>query len=211
MLINIRLAALVAIMCAIVAVSNYLVQFPVNYTIGSINVADLLTWAAFVYPVAFLVTDLANRTFGPANARKIVFAGFVLAVILSIYLATPRIAIASGTAFLLAQLLDVSIFNRLRDGKWWRAPLVSSLLGSTLDTILFFSLAFAPSFALLGPNNEFAIANAPLLGVFATEAPRWISWAIGDYAVKILIGAAMLIPYGILARLVLKPVSANTA
>ncbi|MCP4072462.1 MAG: VUT family protein [Hyphomicrobiales bacterium] len=199
---------LVAAMCAVVALSNYLVQYPVELAIGSLNLADLLTWAAFTYPVAFLVTDLANRIFGPAGARKIVFAGFVLAVLLSIYLATPRIAIASGAAFLLAQLLDVSIFDKLRHGTWWRAPLVSSLLGSTLDTIIFFTLAFAPGFAFLGTNDEFAIAAAPLLGIFSSEFPRWISWAIGDYGVKILVGGVMLIPYGILARLFLRPVSA---
>jgi uncharacterized PurR-regulated membrane protein YhhQ (DUF165 family) len=211
MLNNTRLLIFVSAMCMVVALSNYLVQFPVNQTIGAVNLADLLTWAAFTYPVAFLVTDLANRTFGPAGARKIVLAGFVLAVIASIYLASPRIAIASGTAFLLAQLLDVSIFDKLRHGRWWRAPLVSSLLGSTLDTILFFSLAFAPAFVLLGANDDFAVANAPLLGVFEIEAPRWVSWAIGDYIVKILVGASMLIPYGILAQLFLKPMSRNTA
>ena len=210
MLIKSRLLILIAAMCAVVALSNYLVQFPVKYSFGSLDLADLLTWAAFTYPVAFLVTDLANRAFGPASARKIVFAGFLLAVILSVYLATPRIAIASGTAFLLAQFLDIAIFDRLRDGRWWRAPLVSSLLGSTLDTIIFFSLAFAPAFVSLGANDDFAIANAPFLGIFASELPRWISWAVGDFAVKILVGAAMLIPYGLLTRLFIKPVTAQS-
>ena len=129
-----------------------------------------------------------------------VLAGFALAVLLSIALATPRIAIASGTAFLTAQLLDVAIFDRLRDGAWWRAPLVSSVIGSVLDTCLFFSLAFAPAFAVLGPNDPFAIGAAPLLGVLAVEAPRWVSWALGDLAVKLLVGLAMLLPYGVLAR-----------
>ena len=200
-----RLILLTAAMCVIVALSNYLVQFPVVYAIGNINLADLLTWGAFTYPAAFLITDLANRVAGPSGARKIVFAGFILAVLLSIILATPRIAIASGSAFLLAQLLDVSIFDKLRNRKWWQAPIVSTLFGSTLDTILFFSLAFAPTFALLGANDDFAIANAPLLGVFAQEVPRWISWAIGDYAVKLLVGAAMLLPYGLLFRIIAKP------
>ena len=207
MLVNIRLLALVAAMCAVVVLSNYLVQFPVNQMIGSLDLANLLTWGAFTYPVAFLVTDLANRALGPANARKIVFAGFVLAVLLSIYLATPRIAIASGSAFLLAQLLDVSVFDSLRNSKWWRAPLVSSLLGSTLDTIIFFSLAFASAFAMLGANDDFAIASAPLLGIFTSQVPRWISWAIGDFAVKILVGVVMLLPYSILTRSLLKPVT----
>ena len=198
MLNSARIVWLVIAMCAVVALSNFLVQFPVNATLGGVNLADLLTWAAFTYPVAFLVTDLSNRLLGPSGARKIVFAGFVLAVAFSIYLATPRIAVASGSAFLSAQLLDVSIFNKLRHGKWWRAPLISSLLGSTLDTIIFFSLAFAPQFVALGANDDFAIANAPLLGAFVIEVPRWVSWAIGDYSVKLLVGASMLLPYGAL-------------
>lgn len=200
MLNSTRLLSLVTAMCLVVVASNYLVQFPMNWTVGSINLADILTWGAFTYPAAFLITDLANRLTGPANARKIVLVGFVIAVGLSFYLATPRIAIASGSAFLLAQMLDVSIFNKLRNGKWWRAPLISSLLGSTLDTMIFFSLAFAPMFVVLGANDDFAIASAPFLGIFTSEIPRWVSWAVGDYAVKILVGAAMLLPYGIATK-----------
>ena len=139
------------------------------------------------------------------EAKKIVLAGFILAVLLSVYLASPRIAVASGTAFLLAQLLDISIFNKLRNGVWWRAPLVSSFLGSILDTTVFFTLAFAPAFVILGANNEFATASAPLLGVIENEVPRWVSWAMGDFAVKILVGASMLLPYGIVTKLFLKP------
>lgn len=213
MLIPLRLPIFIAAMCAVVALSNYLVQFPVQLIIGGVNLADLWTWGAFTYPVAFLVTDLANRTFGPSGARKIVLAGFILGILLSIYLVTedrisPRIAIASGSAFLLAQLLDISIFNKLRNGIWWRAPLVSSFLGSILDTVIFFSLAFAPAFLFLGANDLFAIASAPLFGIFENEVPRWISWAIGDFAVKILVGASMLLPYGIATKLFLKPKSA---
>jgi uncharacterized PurR-regulated membrane protein YhhQ (DUF165 family) len=126
-----------AVMAAVVVASNYLVQFPVNYAIGALNLADLLTWGAFTYPVAFLVTDLANRRFGPQAARIVVFIGFVIAVALSIWLASPRIAIASGSAFLMAQLLDVSIFDRLRDRVWWLPPLVSTVIGSFLDTLSF--------------------------------------------------------------------------
>jgi len=201
MLKPVRLILLVAAMCAVVVLSNFLVQFPVNQTIGTLNLADLLTWAAFTYPIAFLITDLSNRIYGPAFARNIVLTGFMLAVGLSIYLATPRIAIASGAAFLLAQLLDISIFNKLRNGIWWRAPLVSSLFGSALDTALFFSLAFAPAFVMLGSNDPFAIETTSFLGLFAAETPRWISWAFGDFAVKILVGVAMLAPYGIFAHL----------
>src|SRR5690606_1727631 len=117
-----RFAAAVAAMVAVVAASNILVQFPVRAQFGPLDLADLLTWGAFTYPVAFLVTDLTNRHFGPRRARLVVVAGFAVAVILSIWLATPRIAIASGSAFLVAQLLDISIFHRLRDAAWWKAP-----------------------------------------------------------------------------------------
>ena len=192
----------IAAMCAVVAASNFLVQFPVQGTIGALSLADLLTWGAFTYPAAFLVTDLTNRRFGPAKARQVVFAGFLLAVILSVMLATPRIAIASGTAFLLAQLLDVTVFDKLRQAAWWRAPLVSSFAGSAVDTVLFFSIAFAASLSMFGPNDDFAIANAPLLGVFGAEAPRWLSWALGDFAVKLLMALVLLAPYKMLRTLV---------
>lgn len=190
----------IAAMCAVVAASNYLVQFPVQATLGGYDLADLLTWGAFTYPVAFLVTDLTNRRFGPRAARTVVLAGFALAVALSVVLASPRIAIASGTAFLTAQLLDVAIFNRLREQTWWQAPLISSVIGSVIDTALFFALAFAPMFAMLGANDAFAIESAPLLGLFTVEAQRWVSWAIGDLGVKLLVGLAMLLPYGLLLR-----------
>ncbi|MBO6638582.1 MAG: queuosine precursor transporter [Roseitalea sp.] len=192
------MAGFIAAMCAVVAASNHLVQFPVQVTVGGYDFADLLTWGAFTYPVAFLVTDLTNRRFGPSAARIVVFAGFALAVLLSVVLATPRIAIASGTAFLAAQLLDVAVFNRLRERQWWQAPLISSVLGSVLDTFIFFTLAFAPAFAMLGANDAFAIETSALLGLFATEAPRWVSWALGDLGVKLLVGLAMLVPYGLL-------------
>ncbi len=204
MLDTLRLPIFIFAMCAIVALSNYLVQFPVQLAIARVDLANLLTWGAFTYPVAFLVTDLANRTFGPSEAKKIVLAGFILAVLLSVYFASLRIAVASGSAFLLAQLLDISIFNKLRSGIWWRAPLVSSFLGSIVDTIVFFALAFAPAFVILGANNEFAIASAPILGIIESEAPRWVSWAMGDFAVKVLVGAGMLLPYGIVTKLFLK-------
>ena len=154
-------------MTVVVVASNILVQYPIN---------DWLTWGAFTYPVAFLVTDLSNRWLGPARARRVVYAGFAIAVVLSVALATPRIAIASGTAFLCAQLLDVAIFDRLRRQAWWRAPLLSSLFGSSLDTALFFAIAFA-----------------------ATGLP-WVTWALGDLAVKLAVAALMLAPYRYLAR-----------
>ncbi|MEE4295934.1 MAG: queuosine precursor transporter [Wenzhouxiangella sp.] len=161
------LTVMVTAMVVIVASANYLVQFPVN---------DWLTWGALTYPISYFVTDLTNRWYGPERARKVVYVGFVLAVILSAWLASPRIAIASGAAFLVSQLLDVSIFNRLRGGRWWRAPLMSSVLGSLVDTALFFALAF-----------------------YATGVP-WMTLAIGDYGVKVVIAAAMLGPYRLIAR-----------
>ena len=115
---------------------------------------------------------------------------------------TPRIAIASGSAFLLGQSLDISVFNKLRAQSWWRAPLIGSLFGSLLDTVIFFSFAFAPFFVFFGPNDDFALASAPILGVMATEAPRWISWALGDLGVKILVGLVMLLPYGALMSVI---------
>ncbi len=195
-----QLLIAVAAMAAIIAGSNYLVQFPVQLQLGALNLADLLTWAAFTFPVAFLVTDLTNRLFGASAARKVVFAGFVIAVLISIVVASPRIAIASGSAFLTAQLLDVSIFDKLRTGLWWRAPLVSSVIGAVVDTFVFFSLAFAAGFEFLGQGDGFASEAAPLLGVMATEAPRWVSWALGDLAVKLLMALLLLAPYGMLWR-----------
>ncbi len=190
----------VGAMAVIIAASNYLVQFPVHATIGAVDLADLLTFAAFTFPVAFLVTDLTNRLFGAASARKVVFAGFAIAVLVSIILASPRIAIASGSAFLISQLMDVSIFDRLRAGRWWRAPLVSSMIGAVVDTFIFFSFAFAASLSLLGAGLDFAVQPAPLLGVLAIEAPRWVSWALGDLVVKMMMAVALLAPYGLLWR-----------
>lgn len=191
------LAPFVAAMAFIVVASNVLVQYPVQMQLGGLNLAELLTWGAFTYPVAFLITDLTNRKFGPGRARIVVFVGFLIAVGLSVWLATPRIAVASGSAFLLAQLMDVSIFNRLRNGRWWRAPLISSLLGSALDTLIFFALAFAPLFGALdfgGEDGSLGFA-VPFLGMGA-DAPLWFSLACGDFIVKVLVGLAMLLPYG---------------
>ncbi len=148
-------------MAAIVAASNILVQFPVN---------DWLTWGAFTYPVAFLVTDLTNRTLGPRTARQVVYVGFVLAVILSALLATPRIAVASGLAFFTAQLLDIRVFDRLRHSqRWWVPPFVSSSAGSAVDTFLFFSIAF-----------------------YGTGLP-WVTLGLGDLAIKLLVAVLSLL------------------
>ncbi len=149
----------VAAMVCVVVAANVAVQFPIN---------DWLTWGAFTYPFSFLVTDLTNRAFGPERARRVVYAGFALGVALSVVAAGWRIGLASGTAFLAAQLLDIWVFNRLRRGAWWRAPLVSSSVASALDTLMFFGLAFA-----------------------ATGLP-WVTWAIGDYGMKIAMAVVLL-------------------
>lgn len=175
-----RLLPATAAMVAIVGASNYFVQFPFT----PLGLQDLLTWGAFTYPVAFLVTDLTNRSLGPQSARRVVYAGFAVGVALSIVLATPRIAMASGTAFLAAQLLDIAVFDRLRQKEWWRAPLFSSLVSSALDTALFFSLAFAGT----GMGN----ATLPGLG----EVPVWVTLAIGDFVVKLICALSLLAPYG---------------
>jgi uncharacterized PurR-regulated membrane protein YhhQ (DUF165 family) len=188
----------IAAMAAVVVLSNVLVQHPLAYSLGRLNLADLLTWGAFSYPLAFLVTDTTNRLLGPRIARRVVYFGFAIAVVLSAYFATPRIAIASGTAFLVGQLLDIAIFNRLRARAWWQAPSFSSLAGSAADTLVFFALAFAPAFVLLGPNDPFAIEAAPLLGLYPIEAERWISWALGDFSVKLLMAVVALIPYRVI-------------
>ena len=165
------------LMASVVTLSNYLVQFPVNY----IGLQDLLTYGAFSYPIAFLITDLSNRRYGKNTAKKIVYWGFALGVFLTLYFSTNysnfisiRIAIGSGTAFLVAQLIDVNIFDRLRKKIWFTAPLVSSLIGSSIDTFLFFSIAF-----------------------YGTEV-NWITLSIGDLFVKIFVALVMLIPFRIL-------------
>ena len=166
-------------MAGLVAISNFLVQFPVNY----FEMDSILTYAAFTYPIPFLITDLANRKYGKFIARKIVYLGFFTGVLLTLYFSTNfkdlisiRIAIGSGVAFLIAQLLDVNIFDILRKKLWFIAPLASSLIGSMVDTFLFFSISF-----------------------YNTEVP-WISLAIGDFIVKILMSMLMLIPFRMLLK-----------
>tara|TARA_B100001027_G_scaffold125441_1_gene86575 strand:- start:72 stop:593 length:522 start_codon:yes stop_codon:yes gene_type:complete len=168
----------------IVLASNFLVQFPVNHY----GLEDVLTYGAFSYPVAFLITDLANRSYGKIAARKIVYLGFTIGVIFTLLFSTNfadlisvRIAIGSGTAFLVAQLLDVQIFDRLRKKQWFIAPLGSSLVGSTIDTFLFFSISF-----------------------YSTGVP-WVTLSLGDLAVKIFVAIVMLIPFRMLSG-TLKPV-----
>ena len=198
--------AAIAAMAVVVSASNFLVQFPVQAHLGGIDLANLLTWGAFTYPVAFLVNDLTNRRFGPRVARIVVLVGFVLAVFWSVFLSTPRIAMASGTAFMVAQLLDISIFDRLRRSpKWWRAPFISSMTGSVLDTLIFFSVAFAAPFALLdgafGRTDGSLMMLAPYLGI-GHQVPLWISLASGDFIVKTFVALTLLAPYRVLRTVI---------
>ena len=165
------------LMGVVVLSSNYLVQFPINYY----GLEEILTYGAFSYPIAFLITDLANRSYGKLVARKIVYVGFVVGIAFTLLFSTNfadlisiRIAIGSGTAFMIAQLLDVQIFDKLRKKKWFVAPLTSSFIGSTVDTFLFFSISF-----------------------YATEIP-WITLSLGDLSVKIFVALIMLIPFRLL-------------
>lgn len=196
-------------MAIIVVASNILVQFLFG---------NWLTWGAFTYPLAFLVTDIMNRVYGAQAARKVVFAGFVVGVICSLIgtqvmlqgdgytypAVTLRIAIGSGLAFLTAQLLDVGIFSTLRDGAWWKAPLVSTIVGSSVDTALFFTIAFSASLTFIEPANDVSWAGEvlPILG-FGPMAPLWVSLAIADWAVKLGLALIALAPFrAITARLV---------
>ena len=172
------------LMGVVVLVSNYLVQYPINYY----GLQDILTYGAFSYPVAFLITDLANRSYGKIIARNIVYIGFAIGISFTIVFSTNfadfisiRIAIGSGTAFLVAQLLDVQIFDKLRKRKWFVAPLTSSIIGSTIDTFLFFSISF-----------------------YGTSIP-WVTLSLGDLAVKIFVALTMLIPFRLLLK-TFKPV-----
>ena len=165
------------LMGVVVLSSNYLVQFPIKYY----GLEEILTYGAFSYPIAFLITDLANRSYGKLVARKIVYVGFAIGISFTLIFSTNfadlisvRIAVGSGTAFLVAQLLDVQIFDQLRKRKWFIAPLTSSLIGSTIDTFLFFSISF-----------------------YATGIP-WVTLSLGDLAVKILVALVMLIPFRLL-------------
>jgi len=194
-----RFAAAIAAMVVVVTASNILVQYPVDAQLGPFNLKDLLTWGAFIYPFAFLVTDLTNRHDGPVRARLVVVVGFIVALGLSFWLATPRIAIASATAFLVGQLLDISVFSRLRQSRNWIVPpLAGSLFGSALDTLIFFGIAFSPAFSfvdgLFGMEDGSLGFGAPWLGV-GGEVPLWTSLATGDFLVKFLAALLLLAPY----------------
>jgi len=174
---NKQLLLLPVLMGVVVLASNYLVQFPIKYY----GLEAMLTYGAFSYPIAFLITDLTNRSYGKLIARKIVYIGFVIGIAFTLFFSTNfsdlisvRIAIGSGIAFLVAQLLDVKIFDQLRKKKWFVAPLTSSFVGSIVDTFLFFSISF-----------------------YGTGIP-WVTLSFGDLAVKILVTLTMLIPFRLL-------------
>ena len=194
----------VVAMGLVILASNKLVQYPVQASLWGLDLGGLLTWGAFTYPAAFLVTDTTNRIYGVGSARKVVYVGFVFGLVLTITVALGiadhnrapgtalikslfedesasemfRIACASGTAFLIAQLLDIQIFDRLRQLQWWKAPVASSFLGSLVDTITFFFLAFA-----------------------GTGLP-WASWALGDFGAKLVMIAVLLYPFKLLVTLI---------
>jgi hypothetical protein len=202
-------------MAAVVVASNILVQFLFG---------NWLTWGAFTYPIAFLITDVMNRVYGPGPARRVVFAGFAVGVACSLigsqimlegdgysYAAVPlRVAVGSGVAFLTAQLLDVSIFNMLRRRQWWLPPLASTLVGSAVDTALFFSIAFAASITVFGASADAAInwawESVPFLGMGAV-APLWVSLAFADWLVKLSLALVALVPF----RMLVTKLSPNAA
>jgi uncharacterized integral membrane protein (TIGR00697 family) len=195
-------------MAAIVVASNILVQF---------RLGDWLTWGALTYPLAFLVTDVMARVYGASAARRVVWAGFATGVACSLIgtqivgefgpLVTLRIALGSGLAFLTAQMLDVAVFDRLRHRAWWQAPLASTLVGSSVDTALFFGIAFSASLVWLEPGNDvsWAAEAIPLLG-FGPTAPLWVSLAVADWSVKLALALLALAPFRIIVRKLAQPV-----
>lgn len=189
-------------MAVIVLASNILVQFLFG---------NWLTWGAFTYPLAFLVTDLMNRLYGPSAARQVVFVGFIVGIFCSLVgtqimgefgpLVTFRVAMGSGIAFLTAQLVDVAIFDRLRDRNWWSAPLASTLIGSSVDTAIFFTIAFSATFNGLEPENmpTWAQDVIPMFGM-GPEAPLWVSLAVADWGVKLTLALIALIPFRMIVQ-----------
>ncbi len=184
-------------MATVVVVSNILVQYPIG---------QWLTWGAFTYPFAFLVSELVNRFHGAKAARRVVYAGFVAGLVCSLIgtqivgefgpLVTFRVAVGSGTAFLIAQLLDVQVFDRLRRAAWWRAPFIGSFLGSCVDTALFFSIAFSATLIWLDPTSDVSWATEPvaLLG-FGPAVPLWVSLGAADFCVKVAVDLIALMPF----------------
>ncbi len=168
----------VVAMAAVITASNILVGYPIN---------DWLTWGHFSFPISFLISDLINRRLGASRARSVAYVGFAVAVVLSFWLASPRIALASGSAFIIGQLTNIGVFDRLRHRNWWHAPLISSSIASTVDTVIFYSIAFA-----------------------GTGLP-WVTWSLGDYAVKLVSALALILPYFIVTKRIWSNGSANAS
>ena len=162
-----RLLLGITAMATVITASNILVGYPIN---------DWLTWGHFSFPISFFITDLVNRRLGATQARTVAYAGFGVAVVLSFWLATPRIALASGSAFIIGQLTNIGVFDRLRHRNWWHAPLISSSIASTVDTIIFYGIAFA-----------------------GTSLP-WLTWSVGDYAVKLSCALFLILPYFVVTK-----------
>lgn len=203
-------------MAVIVVASNILVQYPMAGHLGALG--EYLTWGALTYPFSFLVNDIVNRLQGVSAARRVVLVGFIVGLICSLIgaqiqgefgpLVTLRVALGSATAFLVGQLLDVTLFNWLRRSDWWRAPLVSSLLGSSIDSVIFFSIAFATAFTFLEPANDvsWAAVPGPLLGA-GPEVPYWVSLAVADWCVKFAIALFGLLPFRLIVAKKLAPIA----
>jgi len=204
-----RLLPGILAMAAIVVASNILVQFPMG---------GYLTWGALTYPFAFLIGDLTNRLQGVVAARIVVLAGFAVGIGCSVIgtqiigefgpLVTFRIALGSGVAFLVAQMLDVTLFDRLRSRVWWQAPLLSTLVGSTLDTAIFFTTAFSATLIWIEPGNDVAFfaTATPLLG-FGPDLPFWVSLAMADWMVKLLLAILALLPFRLLVKKMIAPIA----
>lgn len=210
-----RFVVAVIAMAVTVTASNYLVQFPIHGTLFGIGLDQMLTWGAFTYPVAFLVNDLTNRYFGPSRTRQVVLVGFVIALVWSAAVSSPRIALASAVAYLLGQFLDISIFNRLRTSdKWWRAPLISSVLGAILDSVIFWGVGFAAAFAfvdaLFGSEDGSLGFMVPFWDI-GPQVPLWVSLALGDFVVKIAMTGVLLAPYKVLRGLITDRISGRPA
>ena len=194
---NLKLVTPALIMALVMSVSNIVVQYPVNW----FGLEHIITYSSLTYPFVFLTNDITNRLYGPKDAAKVVFFGFVVGCIVTCFVAPIRIAIGSSSAFLFGQLLDIVVFTPLRRKSWWIAPLTASIFGTILDNVIFFSIAFAPAFMFI--NSMFGEADSSIKGsaqLLGTSMPIWLSLAIGSLGVKLLLSSLMVLPYGAIMR-----------
>lgn len=192
-----RLILPILVMSFVITISNIVVQYPVHW----MGLEHILNYSTLTYPFVFLTNDITNRLYGPKDATKVVLVGFVVGFIVTCFLAPIRLAIGSSFAFLLGQLLDIAIFTPLRRNVWWMAPLAASVFGTILDNIIFYSLAFAPSFAFI--DYLFGQSDSSIHGyvnIANTSIPIWLSLAIGSLTVKLLMSSLMVLPYGAIMR-----------